>query len=475
MSNGKRAARWVRVSSGGQNEKSQLPVIDEACTEHDLTVVRTFTLHDKSASKGEHEAEQNRAVEAMASGEFDVIVCTESDRLDRRGPRAAYAFLYRLEIAAGRPDVVIVAGDPQFGQDDIGSEVLATVRMASARDEVKLKSRRVNEEFRAMDGNGALRGTAPAGYEITGSKYAKQLVPAEERRVVRRKRRKGAVEDKTLPSAADIRQAFEDAVTDSTAVLGKRLGMNPVSVAAMLRNKVYSTGQYQVKRADGVTVAHKCQPLVTPAQQNRAVKALADRLTGDAVSSRKLAKDDYSGAVFCDMCEQHSAMHRYYNGTRDARYRCGSCRKSVDAGKADAAVNAFMLARQEWYLESVWIDGNDHQAGLDRVQMELRELAGRGLDDDKEDAERSRLRAERKRLEGLPRETGHWQPRFSGMTEGQRWEKLTTSERRAWLAGGEFRVFARSGGARTGIVNVDLEYADDDRVTDEELAARQAA
>lgn len=451
---GKRAAGWIRVSSGTQDESTQIPVIESACAGRGLTVVRWFRLHDVSASKGAQQAEQNAAVAAMAAGEFDVLVCTESDRLDRRGPRAAYAFMWALEIAAGHPDVLLAVNDPMFGRDDIGSEVLSTVRMAAARDEIALKRRRITDKFRAMDDAGAFRGQPPFGYSVEGEKYAKRLVPG--------------------PRAQDVRDAFADAARMSTVKLGQRLGLTPDAVAKILRSKVYSAGVYEVKRADGVTAVHRCEPLVKPAVQARAVAALEARHTGDNVTSRALAKDDFSGALFCP-CGARTGMHRYYggskirkDGTREPkvrRYQCnpksGGCGKSVRADNADAAVNAFMSGRAAGHYVQTWVDGDDCQAGLDRVQLELRELSGRGLDDDAEDSERTRLRAERKRLEALPREQGHYELDFSGMTEGQQWDRLVTSERRAWLVSGEFRIYAVPEPGRTGDVTVELEYTVD--------------
>lgn len=453
-----RAARWIRVSTGSQDESTQLQVCDEAIAARGWEVAdRLFRLHDKSAAKGEQQAEQDAVVDAMANGEFDILVCTESDRLDRRGPRAAYAFLWRLEIAAGRSDVVHVANDPQFGQDDAGSEVLSTMRMVAARDEIKLKKRRVNDKFRVMDDNGAFRGHPPLGYVVTGEKYAKRLVPGER--------------------AQEVRDAFAAAVTSSTGKLGKRLGITDDAVADLLRNATYSSGQYKLKRADGVTVIHRCEPLVTPEVQRRAVEAMERRRTGDNVSGRALAKDDFSGAYMCGACGSRF-MHRYYSpgrikadGTRPEkarRYIClrklGGCGKSVHADNADTQVDLEMSGHPGTWIESVWIDGNDYQADLDRIRLELSELPKRGLSDDQEDDERARLRTERKRLEALPRETGHWEGRLTGQSLGARWDAMaTTSERRAWLADGELVVLVKAAGDRSGGVTVEIQYADDRR------------
>ena len=58
-----RAARWFRVSSDGQSEDNQVSEVDKHCRERGYDVVKTFTLHDVSASKGEQQAALDEALE----------------------------------------------------------------------------------------------------------------------------------------------------------------------------------------------------------------------------------------------------------------------------------------------------------------------------------------------------------------------------------------------------------------------------
>ena len=51
------AGRWFRVSTGGQDEANQVPAVDRWCESHDYDVARTYTLHGKSASKGQQDKE----------------------------------------------------------------------------------------------------------------------------------------------------------------------------------------------------------------------------------------------------------------------------------------------------------------------------------------------------------------------------------------------------------------------------------
>ncbi len=78
------AAAFVRVSTGSQDETSQVKVIDDYAAQNDVTIVKTFKLHGYSASHGTQEPTLREAVEDIARGEYSALIVTESSRLDRR-------------------------------------------------------------------------------------------------------------------------------------------------------------------------------------------------------------------------------------------------------------------------------------------------------------------------------------------------------------------------------------------------------
>lgn len=460
----------IRVSGDGQDESSQRGSCKRAADREDLVIVREIPLHAVSGFKGDkrHLAALADALNAVRTGEAQAIVVAHSSRAARLPHRDVIRWQWDVEDAGGR---FVSDDEASWAKGATPMDDAWSIMTAGENHKKSLDiSAHVNREFRAMDDRGAFRGQPPAGYEAVGEERHKKLVPAPSRRNVKRKR-KGTQVTVTLPSAQDIREAFNDAEAVSTVKLGQRLGMTADGVAKLLRSRVYSTGQYPVRRKDGVTVVHKCMPLVTPEVQTRAIEAVERRRTGDNVTSRALAKDDYSGALWCGNPDcGRTTLHRYYSGGRKnsqgekgpvvRRYICRQCRKSVKADAADTVVNEFMCARNVEWLEPVWIEGNSYQADLDRVNLELRELSGRGLGDEEEDAERARLRAERGRLEVLPREAGHWVGRLTGISEGARWAGMVTSEQRAWLVSGEFRVYVAAKPGRTGDVAVELVYTD---------------
>ena len=357
----------------------------------------------------------------------------------------------------------------------------------------KTLSGHIKRKFRnEIDANGSFRGVAPAGYVITGEKYRKQLTRSDG--VCRCPNAKNApnYHKRCVISA----QMVIDAITDcsegiGTIDLGKRLGMNHTAVAKMIRNPTYSTGRYEIRHRDGSGVyVYRCEPLVKPEVQKAAIAALDARLTGDRAASRAIAKEDFSGAVFCAHCD--GKMYRYFSGgnkrvdggsaPKVRRYRCDGCpkSKSVNANEADSAVNDLMAADEAWWHRSRLIPGDDHSAELTRARDELDGLGARRLPRAEMRAETDRLYDEIERLEALPKTAARTvfervkDENGRVITEGEHWQAMTMRERRAWLqdhAPVTHYVTVKAAPGRKGAVIADVVY----RPTDDELASSEAA
>jgi DNA invertase Pin-like site-specific DNA recombinase len=497
---GKTARRMLRVSSTGQDEDGQdKPTLDYVLS-MGMTDAGVYRLHGKSARKGQQLPAVARAIADYGDGLYDVLVVRAIDRLDRRGAMAGWRLIGELQEAGV---TVLSVADPELARaaEDAMAEMAIGIKLSMARLEVDARTRRINDTFRKMDDGGWFRGVPPLGYTVAGPKYAKALVPAQSRVEVQRKRGpRGSGRPfvtVTLPSADDVRQAFTDATGpdgEGTVALGTRLGITADAVGKMLRNPVYSTGRYEVRRSDGVTAIKRTEPLVTPAVQAAAIASLDARRTGDNVTSRAIAKDDYSGALFCP-CGHHTGMHRYSGGgkrrkdgtmgPRVRRYHCGGCGKSVAADAADAAVESLMSSRRDWWLDRWHVPGSDSADALDRVGLELRELPARGLDRGAEQAERDRLWAEEDRLKALPGTPSRWEQGFRRddggnlLTEGDHWLSLDSAGRRGLLLRGSLRVFASARPGRRGEVDVELVFLEDGgidvRAWDDEVHGEFAA
>jgi hypothetical protein len=200
---------------------------------------------------------------------------------------------------------------------------------------------------------------------------------------------------------------------------------------------------------------HKCPALVDGALWRRANSALDSR-----PSSRRGQRNDLaagaallSGLVRCANPEctagPDSPMYKITPPGREPAYRCagrGAQRKGcgclVPVAAVDALMDEVMSQLRRPVLRVVLHPATGHQGELDDITQALRDLPAQELDEDAEDAERARLRAERRRLSDLPASPA-WTERIeTGETYGQRWQRSDQAERRAWLRDAGFAVYA---------------------------------
>jgi hypothetical protein len=183
----------------------------------------------------------------------------------------------------------------------------------------------------------------------------------------------------------------------------------------------------------------------------QAANASLDGRPSTNAKPRLPRQPDYSGALFCGGC--YGPAYRRFDGGRvdqdRERYPSGRgrrVRKSVyyckvrkgmtwDADRADEQVEQLMSQDDMPEYEMIWIPGSDHAAELERIRQELRDVGARGLDDEEEDAEKLRLRAERDTLAALPVISPKRTLHATGRTMGQAWDAWTHPERITYLRG----------------------------------------
>src|SRR5882757_7283953 len=77
-------AGFVRVSTGSQDEASQVKVVEVDAAERGVTIVKWFRLHGYSASHGTQEPALREVIADIARGDYSTLIVTEWSRLDRR-------------------------------------------------------------------------------------------------------------------------------------------------------------------------------------------------------------------------------------------------------------------------------------------------------------------------------------------------------------------------------------------------------
>ena len=118
-------AGFVRVSTGSQDETSQVKTITDESEQRGITIVKWFKLHGYSASKGEQEPALREAIADIERGDYLLLVVTESRSLDRREDLDAQAEIL-LDIRRAGGDVISIA-EPQFGKTDFAGRVVTLV------------------------------------------------------------------------------------------------------------------------------------------------------------------------------------------------------------------------------------------------------------------------------------------------------------------------------------------------------------
>jgi DNA invertase Pin-like site-specific DNA recombinase len=463
---GDRAGLLVRVSSGAQDEANQVPDVERHADDRGYRKSKRYTLHDKSAYKGEQQATLDEIVADMRSGIIKVLVVWHSDRIDRRGVLETLTFLRQVRDAGGRIESV------QEGL--LGERNLITIINAHMNHE---KSEHLSEQVQLAHNrireNQAFRGRDPFGYEITGTKYNKRLVVIESLRPIIEEIFRRVIDGESL---ADICTWLDSLGVKRAKAMSKKYAVGditpwwPPMLMRLIRHPAYS-GSYYVKRADKstgkmVSYAHKCEPIVSSRTQREAIAALKTRgrfgtdkrgPRGNPETRAMLKGVITCGNPDCNATGAHpSPMYRltgrlaggraeyyYCQGRGAQRHGCGNLVLMADV---DQAVNKIMAETFAVPItEHVLIKGHDWSDEIDAVKDALRDLAGQGLDDDEYDARHAELVAERDRLKALPADPDEWRERELDALWSDEYEATERSGRGAWLRAHGFRVTASKG------------------------------
>ena len=432
-----RAGRWLRVSGGGQDEALQVPDVDAWIAGHGYEAAATYTVHGGSAFTGNAKFDRTWAqvLDDMRHGRVTVLVTWKQDRLDRK--LNTFQMLAQVVKAGGRVEFVT---QPHLNDlTTMGGRIALKVQEEIAYAESKDKSDRIGIAHARIRANGGYLGRAPFGYLIDGPKYEPRLVPD--------------------PGTRELaRHAFERIAAGASlgAVGGWLAGQSerpwwPSAVAQMIRNPAYRGAITD----DSGRITGRCEPLIT----GQLHSAANEHLAGRPKRGTHHAEDGgLSGTLRCIRCG--GPMYRIKPGDGTWRYRCvgsgprraSTCRNMVRCADMDHLVDQVMARLDrpvtEWHLAK----GDNHDAELADIELELRDLPARGLDDDAEDAERARLRAERKRLSELPATPDRWEPRETGETYASQWRDLAPAARRDWLKRYAPRLYAGKTGMEAALL-----------------------
>ncbi|MFI1991777.1 recombinase family protein [Actinoplanes sp. NPDC020271] len=395
-------AGFVRVSTGSQDEASQIKVITADAARRGITIVRWFRLHGYSASHGTQEPALREAIAEIERGDYSTLMVTESSRLDRREDLDAQAEIL-LAIRAAGGDIISIS-EPQFGQTDFAGRIvtLAAQYMNAAKSK-EVKSNTYRGIMMIRD-NKAHHGPLPAFWATKGVRYAKQAWCENP----------GAVVDIYKRVASN----------ESLAAVGRAYDLYPNSIKNLIRFAPNHTGVIECSythEGQTETWAHQVEAVVESALWWRANKVLDANLTESRTNKggRPVASPAnwISGILDCPGCAGKIFLNAGMTPAKDARtgkprvpkprtpkLRCGgqgkrrvACGafKGIDAQPIVDVVSGIFANDTTDILAFQRVAGNAHE--LDELQAGLRKIQAR-LSATEDDDELDRLVAERKRI-----------------------------------------------------------------------------
>jgi DNA invertase Pin-like site-specific DNA recombinase len=423
-------AGFVRVSTGSQDETSQVKVITKYAEDRGIAIVKWFKLHGYSASHGTQEPALREAISDIQRGDYAGLLVTDSSRLDRREDLDAQAEIL-LSIRSAGGDVISVA-EPQFGKSDFAGRIVTLVAQHANAEKSRTVKHTTYRGISMIRDNGAFRGNLPTFWELEGTRYAKRAYCAN-------------------PDAVkDIYRRVANG--EALARIARRYNLWLSSLKNVIQFEANHTGIIICSHTyEGVTETwpHEVTPVVDPALWWRANKVLEDNKGKERVNKggRPVASPDrwISGVLDCPGCGARTQLQTGMTNPRDKRtgaalvqkprtpvLRCGGLGKErkvcgifkgATAQPIIDAIAGMFEADTSDILAYQRVAGNSHE--LDGLNADLRKIQARlsaTEDDDELDALVAERKAVKARIEGFVVVPDSYDYGPAGGTVSQMWK-----------------------------------------------------
>jgi DNA invertase Pin-like site-specific DNA recombinase len=441
-------AEFIRVSTGSQDETSQVKVLDDYAAQSGVTIVKRFRLHGYSASHGTQEPSLREAIADIARGDYSALIVTESSRLDRREDLDAQAEIL-LAIRAAGGDVISVA-EPQFGRTDFAGRIVTLVAQHANAEKSRTVKDQTYRGIAMIRDNGAHHGSLPVFWQARGERWAKQAYCAN------------------AAAVADIYERV--AGGESLRSIGRRhAGANggktlyPHSITKLVRFAANHTGVIENRytyHGQTETWTHEVTPVVESALWWRANRVLDANMTEFRANKggRPVASPSnwVSGILDCPECGgklylaagltpavNHRDGRPRAQRPRTPKLRCGgtardrvSCGrfKGIDAQPVTGLITGMFADDDTPVLAFQRVAGNAHE--LDALHAGLRKIQARlsaTEDDDELDALVAERKAVKARIEGFAIVPDSFDYAPTGQTVARMWNDGDDTVKRAMV------------------------------------------
>jgi DNA invertase Pin-like site-specific DNA recombinase len=430
---GERARLWQRVSTGGQDEASQLPDLIRWCDTHgyEYDLTERYVIKGKSAYHKKQAAALAQAISDMANGEYTVLVVWAFDRIQRGSTSEAFILAEQALAAGGR---IEYTQDTYLNEANTMSDVLLSLAATMAREESKRKSERINIKFDGLRAKGSAIGKPPWGYQVICTvcnaptvrprcnDHGKAFIPTAEGR-------------KYIPAmfqmvigGYSLRDIAEWLTVEGAG--GKTWHQDYLS------GKIFKNPVYYGARRNGGNL--ETEGLVSYSVWQQANTALASRAKPGRSAKQKALLQPVCSKPDCDATGQHpSPMYRIAGRRGAVAYRCHGrgpqakgCGNMIPLAELDARVIEAMEADHvNMYVERVFIPGDNRSDEIGRLRERGAEAMKRG-----DYAAATSCMQIAGKLETLPLIAPHWEERETGQTQGEHFAALDTDARRDELA-----------------------------------------
>jgi DNA invertase Pin-like site-specific DNA recombinase len=402
---GEPAGHWLRVSSTGQDETSQIPDNEQWIKAHGYDVKETYTLHSYSAFKGTRKFDKAwaKVLTDIKNGVISVLVVWKTDRIDRK--LNTLHMLKQVVDAGGRVEFTT---QPHLNDlTTMAGRIALKIQEEIAYAESKDKSDRVRAKHANLRRAKSLIGRPPFGYYVVQAEGIKKLKPTTEGlkyvpQIFRR-----VADGQSLMAVA--KWLDSEGVKPPQANSKK---WSPKSLAQLIRRTTYIG-----ERQDASGYVLEVEPLVDVKLWDDANKRLSaapirgkrgPKIHEQALLVGALKCGNCGGSMYRVFCGRHPYRQPYYRcyGKLPQPKGCGASMVSLKL--LDAIVDDAMSADLTFVMTTKFIPGHNYEKEIKVIERELFKLPTRGLPEEDEDAERARLRAEKRRLLALPTVPDNW-------------------------------------------------------------------
>jgi hypothetical protein len=312
----------ARVSSGSQDEASQVRDITEAAAERGITLAKIIRLHGYSASHGMQEPALQEIIAGMDRGDWATLIVTDSSRIDRREDLDVQAEVL-LSIRSAGGDVISIT-EPNFGKTDFAGRIVTLVAQHANAEKSKTVKNSTYRGISMIRDNKAHQGSLPNFWATKGSRHAKQAF---------------------CENPAAVTDIYERVANgESLQSIGRAYGLYPKNIKNVIRFAANHTGVIEYSYAhEGQTDTwtHEVTPVVDSPLWWRANKVLEANKTSarNNRGGRPLKQPTYwiAGVLDCPGCEGKL----YFNGgidrkgnPRNAKLRCyGNAKQHLACGR----------------------------------------------------------------------------------------------------------------------------------------------